>query len=77
MAAVQESPLPKETLTPSGMQWPGTALPRAEALSACSACTQLFFFLHVDDWRCLLMLMFVDARDDLKFVDCSVSVEGP
>ena len=47
MAAVQESPLPKETSTPSGMQWPGSALPSAEALSASSA----FMLVHVDACR--------------------------
>ena len=45
----QESTLPKETSTPSGMQWPGSALPSAEALSASSA------FLHV------VLLMIIDA----------------
>ena len=57
MAAVQESPLPTETLTPSGMQWPGSALPSAEALSASSACVHAVLLMHVDDCRSMLMLM--------------------
>ena len=57
MAAVQESPLPKETSTPSGMQWPGSALPSAEALSASSACVHAVLLMHVDDCRSMLMLM--------------------
>ena len=48
VAAVQESPLPKETLTPSGMQWPGSALPSAEALSASSACVHGILLMDVD-----------------------------
>ena len=55
MAAVQESPLPKETLTPSGMQWPGSALPSAEALSASSACVHAILLMIID--ACMLMLM--------------------
>ena len=57
MAAVQESPLPKETSTPSGMQWPGSALPSAEALSASSACVHAVLLMHVDDCRSMLMLV--------------------
>ena len=57
MAAVQESPLPKETSMPSGMQWPGSALPSAEALSASSACVHAVLLMHVDDCRSMLMLM--------------------
>ena len=57
MAAVQESPLPKETSPPSGMQWPGSALPSAEALSASSACVHAVLLMHVDDCRSMLMLM--------------------
>ena len=57
MAAVQESPLPKETSTPSGMQWPGSALPSAEALSASIACVHAVLLMHVDDCRSMLMLM--------------------
>ena len=48
MAAVQESPLPKETSTRSGMQWPGNALPSAEALSASSACVHAILLMDVD-----------------------------
>ena len=48
MAAVQESPLPKETSTPSGMQWPGSALPTAEALSGSSACAHAVLLMDVD-----------------------------
>jgi len=48
VAAVQESPLPKETSTPSGMQWPGSALPSAEALSASSACVHGILLMDVD-----------------------------
>ena len=48
VAAVQESPLLKETSTPSGMQWPGSALSSAEALSASSACVHAILLMHVD-----------------------------
>ena len=44
----QESTLPKETSTPSGMQWPGSALPSAEALSASSACVHGILLMDVD-----------------------------
>ena len=44
----QESTLPKETSTPSGMQWPGNALPSAEALSASSACVHGILLMDVD-----------------------------
>ena len=44
----QESTLPKETSTPSGMQWPGSALPSAEALSASSACVHAILLMDVD-----------------------------
>eukprot|EP00435_Cladocopium_sp_Y103_P049479 s491_g14.t4 len=33
MGHQEESPLPKETSTPSGMQWPGSALPSAEVMA--------------------------------------------
>ena len=51
----QESTLPKETSTPSGMQWPGSALPSAEALSASSACVHAILLMIID--ACMLMLM--------------------
>ena len=57
MAAVQESPLPTETSTPSVMQWPGSALPSAEALSASSVCVHAVLLMHVDDCRSMLMLV--------------------
>ena len=44
----QESTLPKETSTPSGMQWPGSALPSAEALSASSACVHAILLMIID-----------------------------
>ena len=44
----QESTLPKETSTPSGMQWPGSALPSAEALSASSACVHAVLLMIID-----------------------------
>ena len=44
----QESTLPKETSTPSGMQWPGSALPSAEALSASSACVHAILLMIFD-----------------------------
>ena len=45
----QESTLPEEPSTRSGMQWPGSALPSAEALSASSACVHAILLIHVDD----------------------------
>ena len=51
VAAVQESPLPKETSTPSGMQWPGSALSSAEALSARSV--DAIQLMHVDVCWCV------------------------
>ena len=45
----QESTLPEEPSTRSGMQWPGSALPSAEALSASSACVHAVLLIHVDD----------------------------
>ena len=68
MAAVQESPLPKETSTPSGMQWPGSALPSAEALSASSACVHAVLLMHVDDCRSMLMVL-------LDYVECWIMLE--
>ena len=44
----QESTLPKEPSTRSGMQWPGSALPSAEALSASSACVHGILLMDVD-----------------------------
>ena len=44
----QESTLPEETSTRSGMQWPGSALPSAEALSASSACVHGILLMDVD-----------------------------
>ena len=55
----QESTLPEETSTPSGMQWPGSALTRAEARSARSACVHALLRMHVVDFWCTLMI--VDA----------------
>ena len=68
MAAVQESPLPKQTSTPSGMQWPGSALPSAEALSASSACVHAVLLMHVDDCRSMLMVL-------LDYVECWIMLE--
>ena len=68
MAAVQESPLPKETSTPSGMQWPGSALPSAEALSASSACVHAVLLMHVDQWSSMLMVL-------LDYVECWIMLE--
>ena len=71
MAAVQESPLPKETSTPSGMQWPGSALPSAEALSASRAfvhavrlmqCGFLLMLRYAKVGSCWCMLMHAYAR---------------
>ena len=71
VAAVQESPLPKETSTPSGMQWPGSALPSAEALSASRAfvhavrlmqCGFLLMLRYAKVGSCWCMLMRAYAR---------------
>ena len=46
----QESTLPEETSAPSAMQWSGSALPSAEALSASSAFVHAVLLMHVDDY---------------------------